>query len=194
MNRPWTAAAAALALFGAGCAAPQADNLRETYVDADYQNLQVIDVAVVKPVVASKSEPLLAGFMRTAAKQYLLDSKAYSALADEGVDAAAASAGVTAATDGPTAARAFDADAVLLVHVTEWDRDWLVPRGAIFATGKVGLYARRDGRRIFETTFTRERLAAPGKLNEINVGEAEKQMAYDLMRTSLGGLPKKLTK
>jgi hypothetical protein len=185
-----------LALFAASCAAPQADNLRETYLDADYKALDVIDVAVVKPSVASKSEVVLAGIMRTAARQYLLDTKAYSVVADEATDAAASAAGVDANSDGPSAARgvASAADAVLLISVTEWDREWLVPRGAVYASGKVAIYARRDGRRLYETTFTRERLAAPGRLNELNVGEAEKQMAIDLVRVSLAGLPKKISR
>lgn len=181
--------------LGLSCTSPQADNLRETYLDADYKTLEVIDVAVLKPVIGSKADAVLGGVMRTAARQYLLDTKAYSVVSDDVVDTAAAAGGVDATSDGPAAARALEtADAVLQISVTEWDREWLVPRGAIYATGKVSVYARRDGRRLYETTFTRERLASPGRLNELNIGEAEKQMAMDLIRVSLAGLPKKLTR
>ncbi len=186
---------AGLIALGLSCTSPQADNLRETYLDADYKTLEVIDVAVLKPVIAVSADAVLSGVMRTAARQYLLDTKAYSVLADDVTDTAAAANGVDATGDGPTAARALDtADAVLQISVTEWDREWLVPRGAIYASGRVSVFARRDGRRIYETTFTRERLASPGRLNELNLGEAEKQMAMDLVRVSLAGLPKKITR
>lgn len=179
----------------AGCAAPQADNLRETYLDADYQNVPVIDVAILKPAVASPAEPVLAATLRAAARTYLLDVKAYSVLSDDVTDRAAAASGVGATSDGPSAARGVDAsDAVLQIDVTEWDRAWLVPRGAIYASGSFSVHAKRDGRKLYASTFTRERLAAPGRLNDLNAAEAEKRMAAELVRLSLAGLPKKITK
>jgi hypothetical protein len=184
-----------LAAALAGCSSPQADNLRDTYLDADYKSVPMIDLAVPKPAVASPVEPVMSAVFRDAARTYLLDVKAYSVLSDERVDAVAGAAGITAASDGPSAARAFpEADGVVLIDVTEWDRSWLVPRGSIYASGRVAVYAKRDGRRVYETTFTRERLASPGRLSEMNASEAERQMAVELIRLSLAGLPKKITK
>ncbi|HYC79355.1 MAG TPA: hypothetical protein VEI02_17185 [Planctomycetota bacterium] len=178
-----------------GCASPEPDNLRETWLDPDYRSVPVIDIAVLKPQVASPAAEPLAFEMRQAARAYLLESKAYSTLADQRVDADAAAAAVDAASDGPTAARAFEsADAVCLIRVTEWDRDWLTPRGVVYATGEVAIYARRDGRRLYESTFKRERLMGPGSVSDLNVGEAERAMARELMKLSLAGFPRKITR
>jgi hypothetical protein len=195
MNRATTILAVGTIVFASGCAAPAPDNFRETYLDADYQSLPVVDVAILEPSLAVKGDRHLAAVMREAARAYLLDVKTYSVPADRGVDAEASAAGVTSDSDGSTAARAImSADATLLIRVTEWDKEWLLPRGAVYASGTVALYGKRDGRRIYETTFTRERLAVPGKLNQLNAFEAEKSLARDLMRLTLAGLPKKITR
>jgi hypothetical protein len=159
-------------------------------VDPD-ASVPVIDIAIAKPRVNARNEVLLAPAMREAARRILLDEKGYSILADQVVDGAMATAGLDATADAGVASAVVDADCVLLIHVTSWNTDELVPRGHIFASGTIRAAGRPNGRRIYEHTFQDEKLLAPGAVTPLSRDEAERQVAADLVTRSLATFRRK---
>ena len=163
---------------------------RDTWMDPD-PTIRMIDVAIAKPRVATKQEPLLFPAMREAAHRTLLDEKGYSIVSNEVVDAALATAAVDATGDASMASQVVDADCVILINVTRWDTSELIPRGRIYASGTIRAAGKPNGRRVFEHTFADQILLAPSQLTPLNRDEAEKQMAAELVTQSLAGFPKK---
>jgi hypothetical protein len=164
--------------------------VRDTWSDPD-PTIPMIDVAIVKPRVAVKQEPLVSPAMRDAARRVMIEDKGYTVLANEVVDAALATAGIDATGDASTASQVVDADSVILINVTRWDTSELIPRGRIYASGTIRAAGRPNGRRVFEHTFTDQILLAPSQLTPLNRDEAEKQMAADLVIQSLAHFRKK---
>jgi hypothetical protein len=150
-----------------------------------------IDVGIVKPRVASNHEALVSPAMREAARRTLLDEKGYSLLTNEVVDAAMARAGMDAAGDASAASQVVDADCVVLINVTRWEVSELIPRGRIYASGTIRAAGRPNGRRIFERNFDNEVLLSPGAVTTLNRDDVERQMAADLVATSLANFLKK---
>lgn len=163
---------------------------RDTWVDPD-ASVPMIDVAIGKPMIAAKQEPMVSPAMREAARKYMIDEKGYSVLSNEVTDAALAAAGMDAAADASTASHVVDADAVILIHITRWDTSELIPRGRIYATGTIRAAGKPNGRRVFEHTFQDQILLAPSQLTPLNRDEAEKQMAADLVTQALASFRKK---
>jgi hypothetical protein len=163
---------------------------RDTWVDPD-ASVPMIDVAIGKPMVAAKQEPLVSPAMREAARRYMIDEKGYSVLSNEVTDAALAAAGMNAAADASTASHVVDADAVILINITRWDTSELIPRGRIYATGTIRAAGKPNGRRVFEHTFQDQILLAPSQLTPLNRDEAEKQMAADMVTQALASFRKK---
>jgi hypothetical protein len=164
--------------------------VRDTWMDPD-ASVPIIDVAIAKPRVMSNREALIAPVMREAARRMMLDEKAYSIVANEVVDAAMANAGLDASADASMASSIVDADCVMLIHITRWDTDYLIPNGRIYASGTIRAAARPNGRRVFEHTFQDEILLSPGAVSQLGRDEAEKQMAGDLINRALASFRKK---
>jgi hypothetical protein len=164
--------------------------VRDTWTDPE-STIPIIDVAIAKPRVVGKHEPMVAPAMREAARRVMLDQKAYSIVANEVVDAAMERAGMDANGDASAASQVVDADAVILISITRWDDSELIPRGRIYASGSIKAAGRPNGRRIFEHTFQNEILLSPGELTPLNRDEAEKQMAADFVTQTLAAFRKK---
>lgn len=150
-----------------------------------------IDIGIAKPRVASPHEALVSPAMREAARRTLLDEKGYSLLTNEVVDAAMGVAGMDATGDASAASQVVDADCVVLINVTRWDIGELIPRGRVYASGTITAAGRPNGRRIFERTFENEVLLSPGAVTTLNRDEIERQMAADLVSTSLANFVRK---
>ena len=169
---------------------PRRRPARDTWVYPD-SSVQVIDVAIARPRVASDHEKLLSDAMREAARRVMLDDKGYSVMAWETTDAAMANAGMDATSDASMAANVMDADCVLLIHVTKWDNAYLIPNGRVYASGSVRAAGRPNGRRIYEHTFTDEILLSPGPVSPLGREDAEKLLAADLVTRALASFRKK---
>jgi hypothetical protein len=89
------------------------------------------------------------------------------------------------------ASNVIDADCVLLIQITKWDNDFLVPKGRIHASGSIRAAGRPNGRRIYEYTFQDEVLLSPGPVTPLGREEAEKQMAADLITRALASFRNK---
>jgi hypothetical protein len=150
-----------------------------------------IDVAIAKPRVVTNHEPLVSPAMREAARRTLLDDKAYSIVANDVTDAAMGRAGMDATSDAGAASQVVDADCVVLISVTRWDTSELIPRGRIYASGTIRAAGKPNGRRIFDQTFQNRVLLSPGPVTTLNRDEIEKQMASDLVTTSLASFKRK---
>jgi hypothetical protein len=180
---------ALLCLSAVSCEGPRrARPVENTWIDPAPVG---IDVAIAKPRVFSDHEALVAPSMREAGRKTLLDEKGYSVLANDVVDAAMARAGMDATGDASAASQVVDADCVVLINVTRWDTSELIPRGRIYASGTIRAAGRPNGRRIFERTFENEVLLSAGAVTTLNRDEIERQMAGDLVATSLANFVKK---
>jgi hypothetical protein len=164
--------------------------VRDTWVDPE-ASVPIIDVAIANPRVASEREAVIAPAMREAARRIMLDEKGYSVMTYEVVDAAMAKAGLDATADASMASSVVDADCLILVHVTKWNNDYLVPNGRVYASGTIRAAGPPNGRRIYEHTFQDEVLLSPGPVSQLGREEAEKLLAADLINRALASFRKK---
>lgn len=171
----------------AACAAPGRVVSEETFLDKDLSSLELVDVALTAPEIAGPSGGLLAPAMRVASRRYLIDVKDFAVTADAATDAALGGGTV----DGPAAAKAVGADALVVVRVTSWDTSELLPRGFVFASGTVTAWASRDGRRVFEHAFENVRLTTPGQVTGATYADTEVALVGDLARRVLASFPRK---
>jgi len=182
-----TTALLSLVFLLAACAAPGRVPSEETFLDKDLSSLELVDVALAAPEFAGPSGGLLAPAMRVAGRRYLIDVKDFAVMADAATDTALAGGTI----DGPAAAKAAGADALIAIRVTNWDTSELLPRGFAFASGTVTAWASRDGRRVFEHAFENVRMTTPGQVTGATYADTEIALVGDLARRVLASFPRK---
>lgn len=177
----------AFVLVVASCAMQGRTPTEETFLDKDLSSLELVDVAVAIPTIDGPSGGLLAAPFRNACRKLLINGKDYAVMSDAATDRLL-TGGVT---DGPVAAKAVGADALLVIHVTNWDTSELLSRGFIFASGSVTAWAARDGRRIYEHAFENVRMSTPGPVTGAMISETEVALSADLAGRVLASFPRK---
>ncbi len=176
-----------LVILLAACASPGRTVSEETFLDKDLSSLELVDIAIAAPTIDGPSGGLLTAPFRTACRRLLIDGKDYAVMSDAATDKLLAN-GVT---DGPMAAKAAGADALIVIHVSGWDTSELLPRGFAFASGTVTAWASRDGRRIFEHTFENVRLTTSGPVTGAMISDTEVALSANLASRILASFPRK---
>ena len=180
---------AAIGLIGlAGCQSVERHPSTETAVDPDRKSLTAVDIGIAQPAITSGDELVLGPLLRDEARNVLVD-KLYTVIKNAVVDVSGATS-----NGGPETARVVDADLVLLISVTQWDRSELISRSMVWASGRFVAYAKKDGRRYFEHAFNDLQVFAPGQTSVVNSEETERQIARTLVRQALASFPVKLAR
>lgn len=178
----------AFLLLVACAEAPVASVEDRTTVSPAFAAAQVVDVAVLPPTAETPDQELIRGRIRHTAHTYMIDEKNYAVPEDRFVDQAVTT--LPGGSDPGQSATAAGSDAALLVSITQWDTDDLVPKGRIHAGGTVSLYG-KDRSVYWERTFRNKMVLADRNVTAANRGEVVDTMVRDLIRDLLSTMPPK---
>lgn len=173
-----------LLVLGA-CAGVPREPVDEVTKDPAFDPAEVVDVAILRPEVASPSDDkVLARHMREAARRVLIDDKLYSVLSDQYVDRTLAG---TATAAPASALTELDADAVLQIDVDQWEDDKLTQTGRIHAGGTLVLHG--PSGMLWEYRFRDRPVTSPFPVTSGNRAEAATAVARSLIRELLSRIP-----
>lgn len=181
---------ACLALIAACESAPRPQGTDETTVNPGLATAEVIDVAVLPAAVESPDRANLESRIRHTAHEYLIKTKNYAVPEDGYVDRALAT--LPGSGDPTVAAHHAGSDAVLLISITQWETEELLPKGRIWCGGTATLQG--GGQTWWTRNFSDRLLIAPGPVTASNRPEMTDAMARSLTRDILSTLPPKIAR
>ena len=160
----------------------------ETTIDPLFEQVDLVDIAILKPGVKASKKGMLAREARRECRKVLINSKMYSVPADAFVDEQ-----LRARTLAPSqSAGVLGSDGVLEVVITDWDSRNLIPKGHVFVAGELTLYG--TGKTLWKRKFRDKKCLAPKQVTSANRYEAETEIMRALVRDLLSKLPRKKTR
>ncbi|MAG57099.1 MAG: hypothetical protein CMJ83_12470 [Planctomycetes bacterium] len=181
---------ASLAIFLSACqtGSPERARVDRTEVTPGLSEIELIDIAVLAPEVATPSDVVLSTKIRATARRVLLDAKRYSVPQDAFIDTAIAEH--PGATDPGRVASVTGADAALVIKLSQWDTGELIGKGRIYAGGEAVLHG-KDGGVLWKRVFQDWPRIAAANVTPSNRGEVTNEMLNLTIREILDKLPAK---
>ena len=176
------------ALTFGGCQTRERVPEIQTVSDPLIDRVDLVDIAVLKPVVRSKSTGMLAKHAREECRKVLIERKMYSVPSDGFVDKNLSGRKL----DPGRTAGVLGSDGVLEVVISDWDAKGLIPRGHIYAAGTFTLYG--AGNSLWRRSFKDRKILASIQVTSSNRAEAEGDAMRTLIRDILANLPNKKTR
>lgn len=189
MKARWTLLLGFL-VFSACETAPRGSGDDMTVVHPDFASAEVIDIAVIPPDIHAPDRAPLEKRLRATAHEYLIATKNYAVADDAYIDRALES--FPGAEDPSRLAEATGADAVLLVMISQWETEDLLPKGRIYAGGKAAIIGK--GQTYWERTFSNRLLLTKAPVTASNRMEISEDLVRQLTRDILSTVPLKVAR